>query len=648
VTPTPPSEFPQRIRKSNGSLRSKPTAQGHIQLRLLATSDLHMHLMAFDYYSNTPTDKLGLVRTASLIRQARAEVPNCLLFDNGDFLQGSPMGHFCAQDDWLKPGAVHPIFSAMNHLGYDAGTLGNHEFNYGLDFLHLTLEGAAFPIVSANVHLVQGNPVAKSLVPPYVILERVVTDSDGAFHRLKIGVIGFTPPQILIWDHRHLAGKLTTSDCFDAAKSAIPEMKRAGADIIVALSHSGIGPSDPAPGLEHAAAALARLAGIDVVIAGHAHLVFPSPDFAATDDIDPVRGTLCNKPAVMPGFNGSHLGVIDLFLSHHDGQFKIISHQSEARPIWNGHADGSGTALVENDTGVEQVISAVHRDVLKWVEKPIGRSAIPLHSFFALVTDAPALQIVAAAQIQHTQNHLPATIFADLPILSSVAPFKAGGRGGPENYTDVLAGDIQLRHAADLYIHPNTAAAVCLTGAQVAGWLEHAVGLFNQIIPGSSDAPLINPDFPSFNFELIFGLTFQIDLSQPPRFDQRGTLINPSSQRITDLRYQDTPINPAAYFVVATNSYRIETNNSYLPFAAGQVIFRSTESNLDLVQNYFATNPVEKAFAGPSRRFVALKNTSVTFETSPKAVRYLSDLVDLNIEPIELLPSGFMRFRLHL
>jgi 2',3'-cyclic-nucleotide 2'-phosphodiesterase / 3'-nucleotidase len=110
----------------------------------------------------------------------------------------------------------------------------------------------------------------------------------------------------------------------------------------------------------------------------------------------------------------------------------------------------------------------------------------------------------------------------------------------------------------------------------------------------------------------------------------------------------DIPIDPDAYFAVATNSYRIETNNSLLPFAAGQVIFRSTESNLDLVQKYFADNFVDQAFTGPARRFAALADTSVTFETSPKAIAYLSDLVDLRIEPIELLQTGFMRFRLHL
>ena len=646
--PKPAREPYQRVSKTNGLPGTTPPSQNQIQLRLLATSDLHMHLMAFDYYPNTPTDKFGLVRTASLIRQARAEAPNSLLFDNGDFLQGSALGHFCAKGDWLQSGEIHPIFAAMNHLGYDAGTLGNHEFNYGLDFLGRALEGASFPIVSANIYLIEGQIATKPLVPPYVILNRKVTDQRGRSHSIKIGVIGFTPPQILIWDRQHLAGKLTTVDIVDAAKSAIPEMKRAGADIIIALSHSGIGPSDPAPGLEHASAALARIAGIDAIIAGHSHLVFPSDDFLATDDIDPVAGTLSHKPAVMPGFNGSHLGVIDLFLTARDGQFEIASHRVEARPIWQSQWDGHAGATIKNEPEMEKIVSAVHHKALKWLAKPIGFSAVPLHSFFSLVTDAPALQLVAAAQIQHAQNQVSGTAFADLPILSSVAPFKAGGRGGPENYTDIPAGDIQLRHAADLYIHPNTGAAVCLTGAQVAAWLEHAVGIYNQVAPGSVDAPLINPHFPSFNFELIYGLTFQIDLSQPPRFDQRGMLVNPQSNRIIDLRLHDALIDPAANFVVATNSYRIETNNSYLPLAAGQVIFQSAESSLDLVQNYFAANRVDQPFSAPTRRFAALANTSVTFETSPKAIAHLAELVDLRIEPIALLPSGFLRFRLHL
>lgn len=627
------------------SLQMELTAQGDVHLRLLATSDLHMNILPYDYYTGSATDRLGLARTANLITAARAEVENCLLFDNGDFLQGSPMGDYIAQSRGMAFGDMHPMITAMNHLRYDAGTLGNHEFNYGLEFLKNSLDWAKFPIVSANVYLSDGQ---LTLVPPYVILNRTVIDRQGSTHPIKIGIIGFTPPQILIWDSRHLAGKLITQDIVDAAKVYVPQMVHDGADLIIALSHSGLGASEATSGMENASTALARVNWIDAVIAGHSHLIFPSADFATTNAIDPVHGTLCGKPAVMPGLYGSHLGVIDLVLKHSAGKYHVVHHTSEVRPIWHQDAAGQVFACAETDAELAQLTMPVHLETLAWANQTVGRTDTALHSYFALVSDAAALKLVAAAQAEHIKQQLTNTDFADLPILASVAPFKAGGRGGPENYTDVPAGDVKLRHAADLYIHPNTSAAIRLTGAEIADWLEFAVSIFNHIRPGSTDTPLINPDFPSFNFDMIFGLRFQIDLTKPPRFDVRGRLMNPQSHRILGLTHQDAPLDQKANFVIATNSYRAAANRERSLKDEGRLIYQSSQSNLDLVLRYFASGIKDMPITRSSRHFMPVPNTTVTFETSPKALDHMADLHDLKIEPIGPTPNGFLRFRLHL
>jgi 2',3'-cyclic-nucleotide 2'-phosphodiesterase / 3'-nucleotidase len=625
-----------------------PMAQPEIHLRLLATSDLHVHIMPYDYYSDTETDRLGLARTATLIAKARAEAENCLLFDNGDFLQGSPLGDFIVQSHDQRRDQVHPMIAALNYLRYDAGTLGNHEFNYGLDFLTTSLAAADFPIVTANVLRAAGDGGASTLIQPYVILERTAVSGTGVKFPLKIGVIGFAPPQIMTWDRRHLAGYLTTRDIVDAANTYVPQIKRDGVDLIVALSHSGIGSADASPNMENASTALARVDGIDAVIAGHSHLLFPSNDFAYTPDIDPLLGTLCGKPAVMPGLYGSHLGVIDLYLSREAGVYKVRRYKAEVRPIWRGDATGKGTPLIEIDPGIVAITSAAHQETLAWTSQPIGHSDVPLHSFFALVSDAPALQLVAEAQAMFVKDALSSTSFANLPVLTSVAPFKAGGRGGPENYTDVPAGDVMLRHAADLYIYPNTSAAVRLTGAEIADWLEYAVGIFNQIPPGSTDQPLINPDFPSFNFDMVFGLSFQIDLRKPPRYDVRGAPIHPQSTRIVGLSFDGQPIDPLASFVVATNNYRVSTNIANMALAEDRVLFQSTETNLNLLLLYFAKHRATVKVALPNPRFVAMPGTSVFFDTSPKAIDHLADLTHLKIEPVGPTSTGFLRFRLHL
>jgi 2',3'-cyclic-nucleotide 2'-phosphodiesterase / 3'-nucleotidase len=629
--------------------RPKPLSSDQLHLRLLATSDLHVHILPFDYYSGSSTDRLGLARTASLIAQARAEVENCLLFDNGDFLQGSPLGDYIAQKRGQKPGDPHPMLTAMNHLRYDAGTLGNHEFNYGLDFLEAAVADADFPIVSANVHRIGGPQNDPPLVRPYVILKRDLVDIRGKRWPIRIGVIGFTPPQILTWDRRHLAGKLTTCDIVEAARIHVPRMRQEGADLIIALSHSGIGPPDAIPGMENASTALAQIDGIDAVIAGHSHLVFPSADFAPNNAVDPTNGTLCGKPAVMPGFYGSHLGVIDLALTREAGKVSVLHHRAEARPIW--HRGGSGVASppAATDEALARLISPVHLETLDWTGRSVGHTDIALHSFFALITEAPALDLVATAQRLDVERALAQTDFTGLDVLASVAPFKAGGRGGPENYTDIPAGNVMLRHAADLYIHPNTSAALRLSGAEIADWLEYAAGIFNQIPAGSRDAPLINPDFPSFNFDVIYGVQFQIDLARPPRFDLRGRLINPQSRRISGLTYQGRPLDEDRVFAIATNSYRASIDADYLPAAASRMIYNSRQTNLDLVLHYFATPRAKLSSPPPpSRRFLRQKGSTVTFDSAPAALGHLSDLRHLQIEEIGLTPAGFLRFRLHL
>ena len=246
-------------------------------LRLMETTDLHVHVFPYDYYSDKPRDTVGLSRVASIVKELRDEATNSLLLDNGDFLQGNPMGDYIAYERGMKEGDSHPIITAMNTVGFDAATIGNHEFNYGLDFLMKSMAGADFPAVLANVALETGaSPLQdKTLFKPYTIMDRTLTDGAGATHPIKIGFIGFVPPQIMNWDSRHLVGNVIARDIVETAKAYVPQMKEEGADIIIALSHSGIGPADAADGMENASVPLAAIDGIDAILTGHHHAEFP-------------------------------------------------------------------------------------------------------------------------------------------------------------------------------------------------------------------------------------------------------------------------------------------------------------------------------------------------------------------------------------
>ncbi|MET0529034.1 MAG: metallophosphoesterase, partial [Microvirga sp.] len=220
-----------------------------VKLRILETTDLHVNVFPYDYYRDAADDTVGLARTATLVKGARAEAKNSLLFDNGDLIQGSPLGDFVAYRQGMKKGDVHPMVAAMNELNYDCGTLGNHEFNYGLEFLQNALGAAKFPLVCANVIKANGETLQK----PWLILDREFADETGAKQKIKVGVIGFVPPQIVQWDKSHLDGKATTIDIVDAANKHVPDLKKAGADIVVALCHSGIAGGERKGGEENAA-----------------------------------------------------------------------------------------------------------------------------------------------------------------------------------------------------------------------------------------------------------------------------------------------------------------------------------------------------------------------------------------------------------
>lgn len=624
------------------------TNQAH--LRLMETTDLHVHVFPYDYYADKPVDTVGLARTASLIEEVRAESTNSLLLDNGDFLQGNPMGDYIAYERGMNEGDMHPVITAMNTLGFDASTLGNHEFNYGISFLMKSVSGAAFPVVSANVVKEMGaTPTADTtLLPPYVILDREIVDCDGTAQPIKIGLIGFVPPQIMNWDRKHLEGNVQARDIVATARSYVPQMKEQGADIIVALCHSGIGEANEIEGMENAAIPLAAVDGIDAILTGHSHLVFPSSRYDDWAGVDTTKGTIGGKPGVMGGFWGSHMGLLDLLLERDGSGWRVLSHTAEARPISRREEDRSITPLVEDFEPVLASVADVHEETLNYVRTAVGKTDAALHSYFALVADDPSVQIVSNAQTWYITEQMVGTAYEGLPILSAAAPFKAGGRGGPEYYTDVPVGDVAIKNVADLYLYPNTVRAVKITGATVKDWLERSAGMFNQVEAGASDATLLNPDFPSYNFDVIDGVTYQIDLSQPSKFDRDGALINPDANRIVDLQFNGAPIDPDQEFIVATNNYRASGGGSFPGADGSTVIFEGPDTNRDVIVRYIVEQGTVSPRADGNWSFAPLADTSVIFETGPAGAAYSDGVPGVNIDEVGQSESGFSQFRIGL
>lgn len=622
-----------------------------IHLRVVETTDLHTHMMDHDYYRDQPTEKTGLVRTATLVKQVRQEVANSVLVDNGDLIQGSPMGDYMA-DKGIEKNEVHPVYKAMNQLNYDAANIGNHEFNYGLDFLFESINDANFPYVSANV---MDAKTGKPVFDPYVIKSHQFQDTDGKWHAIQVGYIGFVPPQILIWDKHNLEGKVTALDIKAAAEKYVPEMKAKGADVIIAIPHSGVS-ADPYKAMaENSVYYLTQVKDIDAIAFGHSHALFPSASFADLPNSDIEKGTINGIPSVMPGRWGDHVGIIDLVLKKENGQWDVVSGTSEARPIF-----ANGKAQVSADAQMVSTLKTDHDNTRTFVNQPLGKATDVMYSHLSLVQDDPTVQIVNMAQKDYVEQFIQGDPdLADLPVLSAAAPFKAGGRGDdPTNYTEVEKGTLSVRNAADLYLYPNTLVALKVKGKDVKEWLECTAGQFNQIDRNKTEVQkLLNySTFRTYNFDVIDGVNYAIDVSVPARYDGECRLINPDSQRITDLTFDGKPIDPEQDFLVATNNYRAYSG-TFAGTGEANVAFSAPDENRTVLANYIKKMSDKHGSVTPTAdnnwRFAPIKAEvplNIVFETAPteKAAQFIDRNAQYPMKKTGTDANGFALYQIDL
>lgn len=598
-----------------------------------------MHLMSFDYYADTPDADRGLTRTASLIRRARDQAGRdsalVLLFDNGDALQGTPFGEWAAE----VTTDAHPLSQAFNAMGYDAVGLGNHDFGFGLDLVNRIAAQTACPVVCSNLRTTQG---PQGWVP-HATLQRMVL-ADGKQVPIRIGILSVLPPQTMQWEAHMLQGKAEVTDILTAAEQTAAVLRHQGCDLVVALAHTGLDQAEAEAGMENAVIPLAAQDNIDVIVAGHTHLVLPGTAHEGMPDVDHEQGLVHGKPVVMQGWGGSHLGVIDLTLEQDAGQrWRVIDSRAEATPI------NTANGPVPEDPEIKWLFAKGHEETRKRVSAPVGSVPVPLHSYFSFCVPDRGLALLAAAQAAAVRSHIAGTEWEGLTILAATAPAKFGGRAGPRYYTHIPAGDVSIRHVADLHVFPNELRAARVTGAQLHDWLEMSAGVFNQLSP-HRPAHLINPRRAGFNFDILHGATYQIDLSQPARFDAAGRLKDSTHSRIRSLKVNGQPVTPEQEFIVATNNYRAN-GGGHFPIAA-QVCPIALPARLihHVLRDYLAgklpRDPLEQAPRAFS--LTPMNGAEVILTTGPAAHAYLHELAEYDPQVLPVDSDGFLPIQLTL
>ena len=610
-----------------------PAVGTSVSLTLMETTDLHQTILGYDYYKLAADPSVGFERTSTLIKQVRAANTNTMLFDAGDIIQGTVLGDYQAIVNKVPCTDKLAIFKAMDSVGYDAGTIGNHEFNYGLAYLgqvtgrqfnvknlpavsaQTKCQGPAYPQVLANV---VSTTDSKPIFDPYVILTKTMsaTTPDGKTVTVpvKVGVIGFTPPLIMAWDKGNLDGNVTTNGLQETAAKYIPEMKARGADIIVAISHGGPDGAAYSATMENGNLYLAQVPGIDVLLMGHMHQVFPNANSSVAAfniaGVDKTAGTVSGVPAVMANFWGKNLGVVNLKLAYTAAGWAVDKTATTTATMSTQNADKTYVAA---DATIAPLVQTEHTGTIAYVKTPIGTSDYRMTTYFADVGAATAIQVVNQAQAAYVKDYVAANLpqYKTLPVLSVSAPFKSGFGGGTD-YTDVASGPLAINNAADLYLYANTIQAVLVTGADIKAWLEFAAKRFNQIDPALTTPQSLVSTFPGYNFDVMDGdaaIRYEIDVTQP------------LGSRIKSLTYNGTAIDPAAQFIVATNNYRASGGGGFPGLNGSKTIYQSPDANRDVLIRYIkAAATLAKATNGSDRSWHFTRVTTagpVQFSSAP-------------------------------
>ncbi|MBE1490574.1 bifunctional metallophosphatase/5'-nucleotidase [Plantactinospora soyae] len=556
----------------------RPTRPKTYDLTVLGTSDTHGNVYNWDYYRDAEYDDsahndVGVAKLASLVKQIRTERRGkaTLVLDAGDTIQGTSLAtYYAKQEPITTTGETHPMARAMNILDYDAVTLGNHEFNYGLPLLDKWIRQLGFPALAANA---VNERTGKPAFTPYLI--KKVSLGHGA-PTLRVGILGLTNPGTAIWDRGHVEGKLRFEDMVATAAKWVPVMRERGADIVLISAHGGdSGTSSYGPELpnENPCAMIAeQVPGIDAILFGHAHNEVVERFVA---NVRTGERVLLSEPSKW----GQRLTRMDFTLERDRGRWRITTKR----------ATMLNSNTVPEDPKVLAAVRGQHAKTVAYVNQVVATSAVELSAAESRYKDTPILDYINKVQTDTVTAALAGTQYASLPVLSIAAPFSR---------TAVFpAGDVRIKDVAGLYIYDNTLEAVVVSGAEVRAYLEYSAKYFRTFGPGApvDPAQISDPAVPDYNYDTLSGVDYDIDISRPV------------GQRITSLTHpgSGTPVADNDQFVIAVNNYRRSGGGNFPGIVKTQIYNEQQEIRQLLIDWAQAKGSIDPAdFFEPNWRLV--------------------------------------------
>jgi len=512
---------------------------------ILSTTDMHGRVFPIDYYTNK-YDNVGITKVATLVREARKNDPDLLLVDSGDTIQGTPLEYFHNKRNNTPP---DPMMLAMNALKYDSMTVGNHEYNFGLQVLNKARSEAKFPFLSANTYDT-GTPTTH--YKPYIVKE---------VQGVRIGVLGLTTPGIPNWENVPNYAGLEFHETVSEAKKWVQLLRTTErVDVLVIAMHMGIEedlrtgiPSPSQVPNENAAIAIAgQVPGVDVILMGHTHREV---------------GDLFVKGVLLTQANrwASHVARVDLYLEKNEtGRWQLIMKSARTIPV---------TEKTEIDPEIAKLGEPYDKETQAWLGRAIGESTEELSSQGCRFHDTAIIDLIQRVQLE-----------AGKADVSMAACFNDRAR--------IPKGSVTVRDIAGLYEYENTLVTLELTGQQLKDALEHSARYFKEYQPGKSLNDLVDTRIPGYNFDVAQGVTYDLDVTKP------------FGQRILNLKFKGEPLSPTQKLRVVTNNYRVNGGGGFTMYKDAPVVYRSSAEVRELIIDWVEKNKTVPTQADNNWRIV--------------------------------------------